>query len=119
MQMSEEMEMVVARGIINNGRVTPAIIKSIYSAAISGERCASILRKIETLGYIRSTKYFGIFMVRVKEIKIGSKKKLVWAVPQEIIDMSNNLQDIQSTAKDEDDLLKKYKKTNGDTDISM
>ena len=109
MQISEEMEMVIAKSIINNGIVTARTIKNVYSSA-SRDKCSSMLRKLECVGYIRQTKRFGIFMVRVKEVSIGNKKKLVWAVPQEIIDLANNLQEIQDTTAIEEELLKKYKK---------
>lgn len=109
MQISEEMEIVVARSILNNGRVTIGIIKSVYSSA-SSEKCSGILRKLECAGYIRSTDMFGIFQVRVKEVKSGNGKKLVWAVPQEIIDMANTLKEISDTKETEEKLLKKYKK---------
>lgn len=109
MQISEEMEMVVAKGIVNNGRITPATIKSIYSASISSERCAGILRKLESFGYIKPTKYCGVFRVRVKEVKLGDKKKLVWNVPQEIVDMANNFIEVRDSSKYEDELLEKYK----------
>ena len=109
MLISEEMEMVVAKGIVNNGRTTPTTIKSIYSSSISGERCAGILRKLESMKYIRPTRYFGVFMVRLKEVGVGDKKKLVWNVPQEIIDLANNLEEVRDSIKEEERLLDKYK----------
>ncbi len=111
MYISEEMEIVVARAIVNNGIINANTIKSVYSSA-SRDKCSGILRKLESAGYIRQTKSFGVFRVRVKEVKSGNGYKLLWAVPQEIIDMANNLQEIRDTKDVEEKLLKKYKKVN-------
>lgn len=109
MQISEEMEIIVARGILNNGKVTAGTIKSVYSSA-NRDKCSGILRKLESAGYIRPTKSFGVFRVRVKEIGTGDNKKMVYNVPQEIIDIANTLQEVRDTSAEEDELLKKYKK---------
>ena len=115
MQISEEMEMIIAKAIVNNGLVTFNTIKNVYSSA-SRDKCSSTLRKLECVGYIRQTKKPGIFMVRVKEVSIGDKKKLIWNVPQEIIDMANKLQDVRDTGDIEEDLLRKYKKVDNSSD---
>ena len=110
MELTDDMEMIVAHAINNKGVLYLFETTNNKFDYLSEDAYFDILQKLECLGYIQSTQNFSIFTVRVKEIIINDKKTPIWDVPQDIIDMANSLEEMKNTEYIEEALLKKYNK---------
>jgi len=105
MSLSEEQTIVLAKAVNNNGIINHQIVASSY-ATKDKSRYKTIMNKFMAMGFVRKIHDApGKFMLKVKE----TGNKLVYCVPEEVVEIAENLRDMRTSEEEQNKLLEKYR----------